>query len=419
MVSVEYEAQHQEVEFGQRQTRAEAFADDMLAAERLFPVKNEHIFPLVDHDGQGNQQFPAREYLESAGANPEELDEIFADNGEWIFPSFPYNPFTTNPNIFDRTLKEHLLQFNRIIDRSLDMSSPYNRHGDGHSSRVTKSAQGLVMASAHMREISHPHDLRILQNQTSLIGRAHDIGNGFSRHYHADVSALMLTAIMPERHDPQWNGRSEEFYAQARSAIAFHSSGKLRELTTEVWEEMPDEERWKRMVEEFGIPGLAVIAADKIDVGRERISDSVDSESIFTDPHAEVNYWGRNAGWELDEVKQEVNWINMYTPEIRGDSDIKRYPHFAKELQRIQQDSSYTPRYFEQWKDLFISLYAERMVTFADCMFALLPKIDHVDVVFRREEGMGDVYFRFERENFGKKAQAFLNQHSGKKVASV
>jgi len=374
----------------------------------IFPVdtmgRGLNLPPLVNHDGRSGML--AVDNLAEAGANPEELARFLDRRGSWNHERLLENPFRMTPENLDRAIKEMLVGLNRLIDRSLDypQAEGFNRHGEGHSSRVVKVARQLVEEDARLRKKKGFRQEEIV---AILAGRFHDIGNLLSRSTHSFVSDRMTRAIVPRIVD------NPDLYRQVHQAIVLHPSDSLRKVTTELWTpEKKPTARWKKMRKHLGAGGLAMIMADKVDIGRERISDKADSKTIFKDPHAEVNYWGKNDGVEVSEDGKILVWVVKYTPQI-NEADIKRYPHFARELQRQQEDSSYKPRFFEEWIDLFLQLYNSRVVTFTDCGFALFPSVEQVSVIFVNEEG----YKRssqviFDKKEFDIQSKQFLQEYA-------
>lgn len=309
------------------------------------------------------QYFVALDYLANNGVAPEELEELFTDFGEWGYRDSDRNSiYNHNASEVDSILRRMFAPINRVVDRALDGISPdgFNKHGEQHTDRVSR--QGLVILDYN----GESDDVR---RNFLIAARPHDIGCLFARQPHPYISFRMLRTILPSIED------DKESFQTIAKAILFHDSDTLTGITTR-WGNIPSEERLQRLADYMQPEGLALLIADKVEVGRDRISDKILAGNLIRDPHAVVNLLGRHD--RIEPVNDKFVWQLKYNPDFTP-TEMQKFKHFAQGWQRRRRRGEVDIN-FEDWKNMFWGIYTDRVVTLTEASLAYFPFIGKVEV---------------------------------------
>lgn len=320
---------------------------------------------MVYDRGTGLEQyFVASDYLSNNGVNPEELEVLFTEMGQWKYRDTDRSSiYNYNSQAVDSILRKMFAPINRIVDRALDGNSPdgFNKHGEQHTDRVAR--QGLVFLKEYAGESDE------VQRNFLIAARPHDIGCLFARQPHPYISLRMLRAILPTVED------DTESFKKIAKAVLFHDSDTLTGITSR-WGNIPSEERLKKLADYMQPEGLALLIADKVEVGRDRVSDKIMAENIIKDPHAVVNLLGRHDRIGLE--KDTLVWQLKYNPDFTP-AEMQKFKHFATGWQRRRRRGEVNIN-FEDWKNMFWGIYTNRVVTLTEAAFAYLPFIGKMEV---------------------------------------
>lgn len=346
--------------------RIEEMSQMAREARECFPLPNgKHVRPkvMVTRRSRINHFAYANTYLQEVGVDPEEIAVLFNERGNWDYDAGHIKDvYSLVPYEVDILLKAAFKPINKIIDRSLDGISPdgFNKHGELHSDRVVKQEKILL-------DYIGANDT--VKRNAIIAGRAHDIGCVLARDPHAYISQRMLRKILPSVED------DKESYKTISRAILFHDSDTLGGITSK-WCGLSSEERLQKLADFMGPVGLSLLIADKIEIGRDRISDKVLAGSLIKDPHAVANLLGRHD--RLEPRGDALVWTLKYNPDFT-DKEMQKFKHFAEGWNR-RRESGEVNITFQDWQNVFWSIYTNRVITLAEAALALFPFMDRVDI---------------------------------------
>lgn len=351
-----------------------------IADKSFSPDQNGRVFPLVNHTSDPRGPFmPALAYLEEVTGEPDELQQIFGPRGNFIHSEGDTDPLSIDP----RELMSYLRGSNRLIydlsEHSPDAHSEegYNRHGDMHTSRVMRNTYGFVQTSG---------GTKMDQVLGVFSAGMHDDGYPFAKEAHALVASNMTEFIFPVLSQP--SGNFERVYGTKtpmeyiRRIIDNHDSDVVK-ATIAGWGNLGPNEVVAKMADYLGKPGLALIVADKIDIGRDRISWKQIPSRMRRDKHAELNFLGQNAG--LGEFGNHLVWKLNFTPEIT-DADKRKYPNWARSLVREESKEEL----YHRWVSLFWGIYGERTALMVQAALGLYPNAEGLEIQFLEEGRLED-----------------------------
>lgn len=350
----------------------------------------------VNH--RGYDLTPARRYLRERGCDPEIIDRILNADGYLALKDVDteIDPYSLSPEGFNVYLAEKFEPIYQLVDASLEGShaNGFNRHGEEHIDSVTKRVLSLLESKGASEDT-----LR----RAVAAARGHDLGNLFSRDAHAVISPELFRRLIPgiARDQKQWS--------IIRRAILFHDPDISRTVINS-WGILPADKRLTKMSTFFGDEALALIIADKTDIGPGRLSKT---KTRVNDPHAEINLLGRtdSIGVTPDGVFRWDLFFNPYLTE----EDVAKYPHLVRELNRQRGiDVQSTP--FDIWANFFWTTYLERVLLTVEAAFALYPSIQRVEIVMH-ENGLSERKQRFRRDILDQNIATVRGQYT-KKVRS-
>jgi len=250
----------------------------------------------------------------------------------------------------------------------LDFELPhgFNDHTDRHTLWVTSTAVELLQRAG--KSWANTQDKYGARSEVllTLVGMVHDLGNLLDRSNHSMYSAWLLTRLFHnyESYLAEWQA--------VMYTILFHEEPILRELKINLSEGLPLQ--W------------ALIAADKMHVGRDRIGDrsyvsGIANRALEEDAHILLNTlvvrsaWIRASNafvWHLDfSVEQLEEKVASFT---KGKGRIWVPEEFHRQFREGGKP------YREIFAELFVSLYEARIRMAAMSVFLLYPDVKKFQV---------------------------------------
>lgn len=334
-------------------------------AEECFPpasARKKDREPKVMLHGVPISFSPASEYFDGH-VKPEELEQFLNPGkwNEWRYESDALESvYSQSWQTVSRSMEQGLRPINFVINRVLDKSFPdgFNKHGEEHTQAVVN--QGIILLDYIGADEESKRDLVIAS-------QGHDIGNLFGREVHPYISSKMLQRIMPQvKEDP-------EHWKRINTAILMHDSQNLHAVTS-LWNGEKPEDKFTRLYEFLGPAGLALLIADKVDVGILRVSDSILASNTVYDPHAVVNALVKHDGLELERAGDSLVWNLQYDPEFTP-QQMKKYMHFLPGWRRRLREGEVNISR-ERWEQMFWAIYADRVQTAVEASLTLFPFLE-------------------------------------------
>jgi len=245
----------------------------------------------------------------------------------------------------------------------LDLELPhgFNDHTDRHTLWVTGTAIELLARAGKSYGNKGGWYESKSENLLTLVGMTHDLGNLCDRKEHSMYSAWLLTRLFANTklHEAEWRA--------VLYTILFHEEPMLADLGVNLGAGIPLQ--W------------ALVAADKMHVGRDRIGDrsyasGIANNALEEDVHILLNAlivrssWAmapKALEWQLDfEVEQLEEKFGSFT---KGDGKIWVPESFHAEY---KQGSSYR----EIFTKMFLEIYEARMRMAAMSIFLLFPQVE-------------------------------------------
>lgn len=263
----------------------------------------------------------------------------------------------------------------------LEREHGFNDHTDRHTLWVTHNGVELLQRAGVSFDGKSAYGSKSEVLMT-LVGMTHDLGNFLSRKEHSTYSAWLLTHLFEK-----WREHEYEFN-HALYAILFHEEPVLVAL------DMPLEK---------GTPlQWALVAADKMHVGRERIGDrsfasGVKHNAMEKDKHIFLNALIVRSSWHVG-VEEFIWHLDFSVDQLE-----KKFAAFTKGNNRIWMPGLVQRlfiqkgvRYRESFTQLFNEIYGDRMKLAAASIFLLYPfikkfKVELSDNDTRAKVGSGSM----------------------------
>ncbi|MCB9813517.1 MAG: hypothetical protein H6772_03865 [Pseudomonadales bacterium] len=246
-----------------------------------------------------------------------------------------------------------------------ELKHGFNDHTDRHTLWVSQTGVELLQRAGVSYDGKGQYDSNTEVLMT-LIGMTHDLGNFFSRKEHSTYSAWLLTRLFSnfEKH-------KDEFDAVLH-AVLFHEEPILIDLNLEISNGTPLQ--W------------ALVAADKMHVGRDRIGgrsfqSGIENGALEDDIHIVLNALIVRSAWYLG-VRSFVWHLDFSIDQLE-----EKFESFTTGNKRL-----YLPKFFqnvfikkgivyrESFVKLFNEIYIHRMKMAAKCVFLLFPHINEFRV---------------------------------------
>lgn len=361
---------------------------------------------LVNHSGKLDTFVPAKQYFEDAQCPSEFIDEVLTPEGEWRdFCEDEYDFYSISPQQLNSELRRCFNRVYGLANGSLDhiFDFGFNRHDLEHIDHVADNTLLLLEAAGYGYEV---------QRRGVAAARGHDLGNPLTRKLHSLVSPRIFRKVIQQvESDPkQWR--------IIRRAMQLHNepiaSHLINSWSKEQGRKLSDTEIIEKMRTDFGPEALALIIADKTDIGRHRISEKPkDRDAVNGDPHLEVNLLGKTEKLQVSEDKKTFTWNLLFTPGMSKEEQ-ENDSRFAKESTkhpegfraRVSDETHALHRehripHMDRWKSLFWSLYFERIVLTIRSAFALYPDLEKFKINIEDAEGLESLEYTFTPEKMG------------------
>lgn len=250
-----------------------------------------------------------------------------------------------------------------ILDRELPHG--FNDHTDRHTLWVTSTAVELLQRAGRSYKNAGGWYESKSELLLTLVGMTHDLGNLVDRKEHSMYSAWLLSRLFgnTESHREEWRA--------VMYSILFHEEPMLSDLGVNL---------------SSGIPlQWALVAADKMHVGRDRIGDrsyesGIVNNALEDDVHILINAlvirsaWviaGNSYVWHLDfGIEQLEEKFSSFT---KGNGKIWVPAKFYEKFKNGQS-------YAEIFAEIFLQVYEARIRMAAMGVFLLFPYINKFQV---------------------------------------
>lgn len=247
----------------------------------------------------------------------------------------------------------------------LELKHGFNDHTDRHTLWVSQTGTELLQRAgvSHDGQSNYGAQTEVLM---TLVGMTHDLGNFFSRKEHSTYSAWLLTRLFGgvEKHKKEFDN--------VLHAVLFHEEPVLLDLNLEISNGTPLQ--W------------ALVAADKMHVGRDRIGgrsfkSGIEHGALEDDVHILLNALIVRSAWHLG-VRSFIWHLDFSIDQLE-----KKFESFTtgnerlflpKIFQRLFKNKGII--YRESFVTLFNKLYENRMKMAAKCVFLLFPYINEFRV---------------------------------------
>lgn len=260
----------------------------------------------------------------------------------------------------------------------LDLELPhgFNDHTDRHTLWVSRAGLELLGRAGRSYDNGHAYNGKTEALMT-LVGMMHDLGNFMGRKEHSTYSAWLMTRLFAH-----WKEHPEEWRAVVYATL-FHEENVLKDLNINIADGVPLQ--W------------ALIAADKMHVGRDRIGDrsilsGIEHRAFEEDIHILINSlvvrssWvmaAKSFVWHLDfSVDQLQDKFERFT---KGDGKLFLPPDFR---QKFQQEGV---KYRDTFAELFMHVYESRVRMAAMSVFLLFPQVNRFRVFLTDNDTQGKV----------------------------
>jgi hypothetical protein len=248
----------------------------------------------------------------------------------------------------------------------LELKHGFNDHTDRHTLWVTSTAVELLQRAGKSWQNEGGRYDEQSEVLLTLVGMMHDLGNFVDRKEHSMYSAWLLTRTFYnyEAHPEEWRA--------ALFTTLFHEEPMLRELGVNLTAGLPLQ--W------------ALVAADKMHVGRDRIGDrsyasGIANRALEEDFHILLNAlivrssWLLTSGafvWHLDfSVDQLEKKVESFT---KGDGKIWLPESFHRQF------TVGGKLYREIFAEIFANAYEARIRMAAMAIFLLFPNLNKFQV---------------------------------------
>ncbi|MEP7166675.1 MAG: hypothetical protein ABI758_01700 [Candidatus Woesebacteria bacterium] len=409
--------------------------DQITFARSLIPKEG----PVsVNHDPSRFDTALARTYFEEAGCPQAFIDFVLTETDRWKdFCTDCIDVYSLSPTKLNKALKKCLDNTYSLANGSLDRvyEHGFNKHDKIHINHVTKNVRKLLKLAGEKKPVIR---------RAVLATRGHDLGNILSRKYHSLVSPYILSKVVNQvLPDGNLDIRSKERIDKARDwrivrrAMQLHNEPIASQLIESFrYEYAKDGERKaleqseeqivERMRKRFGAEALALIIADKTDIGKHRISQKAKGyKAVDEDQHLEVNLLGETKNISLSHDKKMFNWDLLFRPGMSEDEALE-LSRFARQSESRGRPIAYVSDkthalhhdyqipHFLTWNTLFWQLYYERVVLTVRSAFALYPTLERFCITTTDTDSKTQLQFTFEKEKlrtqFDKLKQMYIKK---------
>lgn len=345
------------------------------------------------------------------------VNSLIDPDGKWVFRvDRTIKPATISPrNLFKGFMDDLEFVYEAVSD-SLDTIYPngFNRHDRAHVERVGETGLYLLEQGGYDEDT---------QRRFAAAAASHDLGNLLSRFSQSILAPQVFHNIYPNL------AFSKKDWTSIERAVKRHEEDVARGLRNSYLEHTAQttlDRRSTDMLKRFGPEGLALIASDKMHVGRDRISTkATDHNAVDDDLHTATNLLlettatairGDRFSWELD-----------FNPEVH-DAELPRLKGLALRHSSGEGWKAYVPTpvheiyrregkpHFKSTVEQFFNLYEDRVALTVESIFALLPDVQAFEMGFADRSATKGFTFnttaaitRYERDGFSNKILAYLS----------
>lgn len=250
-----------------------------------------------------------------------------------------------------------------ILDREL--THGFNDHTDRHTLWVTGTAVDLLQRAGRSYKNAGGWYASTSEVLVTLVGMTHDLGNLIDRKEHSMYSAWLLTRLFgnTEPHQEEWNA--------VLYTILFHEEPMLADLHANLSKGIPLQ--W------------ALVAADKMHVGRDRIGDrsyesGIKNNALEDDVHILINALIVRSSWVM-AVSSYVWHLDFGIEQLE-----EKFSSFTRGNGRIWVPKTFYDKYKngQSYRDIFaeifMNVYEPRIRMAAMSIFLLFPYINKFQV---------------------------------------
>lgn len=296
-------------EFGERSMSENN--PDQLLVEKFLPEYG--VCSIVHEEDRGvHKSVPAWDYLTTLANTPVGTDidflhtvaTTFSPESRFIYPVQDIQPDAVSVAELAVGMLQRTQPLYDLVQASLREINPigYNDHGIRHIQTVM--AQTLLL----LRQAGYDEQM---QKKGILAAAGHDLGNLFGRDYHSVLSVEMQKRIFPNASDPD-----------VCQAIRLHD-GYCYKQELEKMQGFTFAEKRKAMVRTWGPAGLALLIADKTDIGPARLDPiSRTREAMHTNYYMEPNFLLESGEKELDSTGTQLQWKIIFDPVLSREQAI-------------------------------------------------------------------------------------------------
>ncbi len=371
--------------------------------------------PVVAIHKPGDQVLDLRQTLLSVHSD-EFVDTLISPSGEWqYYVEEHLNPYDMQPRELLARFMDDLEPVYEAVSLSLDALKPYgyNRHDRQHAEKVGETGLYLLEAGGY--------DLSV-QRRFAAAAAAHDLGNLLSRFSQSVLAPQVFHGLYPNL------AFSKMDWAKIERAVKRHEedvANGLNESNQRHTDPLSLDKRSSYMLKQFGPEGVALIASDKMHIGRDRLSaKAIHPEAVDADSHTATNLLlgtthteakGDKFIWRLD-FNPEINETEL--PKLRGlalpHSSRNGYKAYVSRHTHELYRSEGKP-HFKSTVENFFEIYSGRVALTVESIFALLPGIDVFEMGFTDQSAASGFVFnasasitRYGRDGFSDKILSYL-----------
>lgn len=356
---------------------------------------------FVNHDAKIGQFIPAQDFFTHNDCPSGSAVLVLTEVGGLRKPQAEeMSVYDAGLTDLDMYLRNKLDAIYGVANSSLDVLfvDGFNRHDVPHIDEVVKRTVQLLDIAEMSEDV---------KRRAIVAARGHDLGNIASRKAHSLLSPRMLALWVPQLLDDPQQWRI------IRRAIELHNEPVAAGII-DGWNHPspPDEvEIARKMRIVFGPEALALIIADKWDIGPHRLSDKARSrEAIERDSHLVANNMFRTRDLNLSQDGRIFTVEIDFRPGLSVE-ETRQYSENGKaELIRPHSDQGarhfvpqvlhdmhrhYGVPHFYVAESLFWETYLDRIKFSLRAAFALFPEIERICISFSDVEDGSQILHEF------------------------